>query len=243
MNYAIILAGGQGVRMNSSGIPKQFIELTGVPMLVYSMRTAQANNNIDEICVVTHLASFDVVRNWGKEYGISKLKYLAEAGKERHQSVFSGLSAIPAKKSDIVMIMTSVCPFVSQLTMDNHFLMLQKYDGCITVVKATDAITFSNDGKRVNRTLQKKKLFVQQGPQTYRYGVLRMGHEVYLADEDRTEVTEDSELVLNIGIEVGMVLGDRFCVKVTYPEDLAIAEALRGLFEKQEKAYSMRGEL
>ena len=236
MNYAIILAGGQGVRMNNTGIPKQFIELTGVPMLVYSMRTAQANKNFDEICVVTHPSSYENVKKWGKEYGITKLKYFAEAGKERHQSVYNGLASLPAGKSDIVTIMTAVCPFVSQLTMDKHFEMLQKYDACITVVKATDAITFSNDGKRVNRTLQKGKLFVQQGPQTYRYGVLRMGHEVYSEDADRQEVFEDSELVLNIGIEVGMVLGDRFCVKITYKEDLAIAEALHELFEKKERA-------
>jgi 2-C-methyl-D-erythritol 4-phosphate cytidylyltransferase len=234
MNYAIILAGGSGVRMNSTGVPKQFIELTGVPMLVYSMRTAQLNKNIDEICVVTHPSSYEIVKKWGNQYGISKLKYLAMAGKIRQQSVYNGLVSLPAHKSDIVMIMTSVCPFVSHITMDKHFEMMQKYDACITVIKATDAITFSNDGKRVNRTLQKRKLFVQQGPQTYRYGIIRMGHEVYMEDEDRHEVHEDSELVLNIGTEVGMVLGDRFCVKVTYPEDVAIAEALIGLFEEKE---------
>jgi len=241
MNYAVILAGGLGVRMNNAGIPKQFIELTGVPLLVYSMRTAQVNKNIDEICVVTLPSSYEKVRSWGSEYGIGKLKHLAEAGKERQQSVYNGITSLPAKKNDIITIMTSVCPFVSQATIDKHFEMLNKFDGCITVVKATDAVTFSNDGKRVNRTLQKKKLFIQQGPQTYRYGVLRTGHDIYLADEDRTEVTEDSELVLNIGAEVGMVLGDRFCIKVTYPEDLAIAEALRGLFEEKESKFCPNG--
>jgi 2-C-methyl-D-erythritol 4-phosphate cytidylyltransferase len=233
-NYAVILAGGAGVRMNSAGVPKQFIELTGVPMLVYSMRTAQLNENIDEICVVTNPLSYEKVKGWASEHGITKLKHFAEAGKERQQSVYNGLASIPASENDIVMIMTSVCPFVSQVTINKHFEMLQKHKACITVVKATDAITFSNDGKHVNRTLQKKKMFVQQGPQTYRYGIIRMGHDVYMKDEGRQEVNEDSELVLNIGVEVVMVLGDRFCIKVTYPEDLAIAEALIGLFEKKE---------
>ena len=132
---------------------------------------------------------------------------LAEAGAERYLSVYSGLKTIPAQKNDTVMIMTAVCPFVSQNTIDKHYALIEKFDACITVVKATDAITFSNDGKRVNRTLQKKKLFVQQGPQTFRYGVLKMGHEAYLQDEGRVEVYEDSELVLNMGIEVGMVMG------------------------------------
>ena len=105
------------------------------------------------------------------------------------------------------------------------------------VIKATDAITFSNDGKNVNRTLQKKKLFIQQGPQIFRYNILKQAHKAYLADEERIEVNEDSELVLNIGVECGMVLGDRYCVKVTFPEDLAIVQALYPLFVKQEERY------
>ena len=53
MNYAVILAGGRGVRFNSVNIPKQFVELTGMPILVYSMKTSLMNRNIDEICLVT----------------------------------------------------------------------------------------------------------------------------------------------------------------------------------------------
>jgi 2-C-methyl-D-erythritol 4-phosphate cytidylyltransferase len=235
MNYAIILAGGKGVRMGETNVPKQFIEMFGMPMLAYSMKTAQKNANINAICIVAPQSSHIQIKQWGEQYGIDKLQILAEAGKERQQSVYNGLMSLPAKRNDIVTIMTAVCPFVSQATIDKHFIKLEKFDACITVVKATDAISFSNDGKHVNRTLQKKKLFVQQGPQTFRYGVLKSAHDFYLQDDQRVEVTEDSELVLNMGTEVSMVLGDRFCIKVTYPEDLAIANALHGLFEEHEK--------
>ena len=239
MNYAIVLAGGKGQRFGNAKVMKQFVELTGIPMLVYSLQTAQKNNNIDEICVVTHESEQEKVKAWSKEYGITKLKYFATPGKERQQSVYSGLLALPAKPRDTVIIMTSVCPFVSQKTIDKQYEQIKSNDASITVVKATDAITFSNDGKKVNRTLQKKKLYIQQGPQIFRYGVLLEGHKVYMEDEDynRLDVTEDSELVLNLGVECAMVLGDRFCIKVTYPEDLAIAESLLGLFEEQERRY------
>lgn len=233
MNYAIILAGGKGVRFQGD-VPKQFIELTGYPMLVYSMKTAQKNENVDAICVVAPLSYHEQVKKWAREHDITKLTILAESGKERYQSVYNGLMAIPAGNKDSVIIMTSVCPFVSQATMNKLYNALDKYDACITVIKATDAITFSNDGKNVNRTLQKKKLFIQQGPQIFRYNVLKQAHRAYMEDEDRREVNEDSELVLNIGVECGMVLGDRYCIKVTYPEDLAIVEALHPLFVQQE---------
>ena len=240
MNYAIILAGGKGQRFGGGKIAKQFVELTGVPMIVYSLRTAEKNAHIDEIFVVVAENEERNVKNWISKYEITKVKYFARPGKERQQSVYNGLNVLPAKARDTVMIMTSVCPFVSQKTMNLHYEMIKNYDATITVVKATDAITFSNDGKRVNRTLQKKKIYIQQGPQVFRYGVLMLGHKMYMEDEEysKMDVTEDSELVLNIGVECGMVIGDRFCIKVTYPEDLAIAESLHPLFLQQERKYA-----
>lgn len=239
MNYAIVLAGGKGRRFGNGQISKQFIELTGVPMIVYSLQTAEKNKNIDEICIVVDENEENNVKRWIRKYEITKVKYFARPGKERQQSVYHGLQVIPAKARDTVMIMTSVCPFVSQKTIDQHYKMIKEYDATITVVKATDAITFSNDGKRVNRTLQKRKIYLQQGPQIFRYGMLLLGHKMYMEDKEysKLDVTEDSELVLNIGVECYMVMGDRFCIKVTYPEDLAIAESIHPLFLQQERKY------
>ena len=73
MNYAIILAGGYGIRFNSGNVPKQFVEMTGMPMLVYSMKTAQRNRNIDAVCVVSLKEFVPQVWTWGTQYGISKL--------------------------------------------------------------------------------------------------------------------------------------------------------------------------
>ncbi len=239
MNYAVVLAGGKGQRFGNGKIVKQFVELAGVPMIVYSLRTAEKNRNIDAVCIVVAESEEENVKRWVKKYGITKVKYFARPGKERQKSVYNGLKALPAKARDTVMIMTSVCPFVSQKTINSHYEMIKEYDATITVVKATDAITFSNDGKRVNRTLQKKKIYIQQGPQVFRYGTLMLGHKMYMEDEEysKTDVTEDSELVLNMGVECYMVMGDRFCIKVTYPEDLAIAESLHPLFLEQERNY------
>ena len=241
MNYAVVLAGGKGVRFERN-LPKQFVEMTGYPMLVSSLKTAQDNRNVDCICVAAAADYHDQIREWAREYGITKLKLLAVAGKERYESVYNGLCALPATDQDTVIIMTAVCPLLSQRTMNELYQRMDAFDAAITVVKATDAITFSNDGKTVNRTLQKKKIFIQQGPQIYRYGILKQAHEAYRAEENRVEVNEDSELVLNMGVECSMVLGDRFCVKVTYPEDLAIVESLYPLFLKQERDLVMNGE-
>lgn len=239
MNYAVILAGGYGIRFNSKNLPKQFVALTGMPMLVYSMKTAERNVHIDEICVVTLEEYIPQVWTWGERYGISKLKYVAKAGEKRFDSVYSGICSIPAQDMDTVIIMTAVCPFLSQDTINKHYALMERHDGVITVVDATDAITASDDGYMADRTLQKEKLFVQQGPQTYRYSVLRRAHEKYRNTPQEREVYEDSELVLRLRVPVAMVKGDRFCIKVTYPEDLAIAQALYPLFSEKENRQEM----
>jgi len=239
MNYALILAGGKGVRMGNTDTPKQFVFLDGNPLVVYSFESAQKNHNIDKICVVCPSEWNDAVNKWVDQYNITKLKTITNAGAVRQQTVHNGLKALGANKDDIVMIMTSVCPFVSQNTIDQHFIKMREYQGCITVVKATDAITFSNNGALASRTLQKSRMFVQQGPQTYRYGIIKQAHEIYEANENHIEVNEDSELVLNMGIDVAMVMGDRFCVKVTYPEDLAIVTALKPIFDEKERTLSI----
>jgi 2-C-methyl-D-erythritol 4-phosphate cytidylyltransferase len=239
MNYGILLAGGKGERFLNASVPKQFAELCGVPMIVYSLMAAEKSPYIDEVCVVCPEPWSKKVSEWIVKYGIKKAKNMANAGKNRRESVYNGLRKICAKDTDNVIILTSVCPFLSQSTIKKNFEALKKHEAAITVVKATDAITFSCDGKTATRTMQKKKMFIQQGPQSFKYRTLMLAHRFYEQEMEQGaafmhEVNEDSELVLNMGGEVAMVLGDRFCVKVTYPEDLAIASALKGLFENSE---------
>jgi 2-C-methyl-D-erythritol 4-phosphate cytidylyltransferase len=232
VNYAIILAGGQGTRMGALGVPKQFAKLAGKPIIIYALEAAQRSPNIHYICAAAPVSWHERIKAWVKEYKIEKFRYMAESGQERRQSVHNALKRLPAQAHDAVMIMTAVCPFVSQTTIDRHFRAMKEYDACITVVKATDAITFSNEGRWASRTLQKKNFFIQQGPQTFKYGILKSAHDLYERSPVKKEVNEDSELVLDMGVKTFMVFGDRFCIKVTYPEDLVIAEALAPLFFK-----------
>jgi len=118
MNYAIILAGGISVRMGNTDTPKQFIFLNGKPLIVYSLESAQKNLNIDQLCVVCSSEWSGAVKKWAKQYNITKLVTIANAGLVRQETVHKGIKSLDAKKDDIVMIMTAVCPFVTQKTID-----------------------------------------------------------------------------------------------------------------------------
>jgi len=239
LNIAIVLAGGQGERMGGTHVPKQFIEVGGKPIIFYTLESIERNSNFDAACIVAPLNWHDTIRVWCSENGFSKVKFYAASGVDRQKSVHNGLSELKDSEVENVMIMTAVCPFVSQATINDHFDKLASHKGCITVVKAVDAITYSNSGVQADRTLQKQKMFVQQGPQTYKFDLILMAHEGYEASTYHSEVNEDSELILNMGVDVAMVLGDRFCLKVTYPEDVAIVEALKPLFEEKERCLHL----
>lgn len=238
MNFAIVLAGGQGTRMGASHVPKQFIDISGKPVLWFTLETIEKNDNIDGACIVAPAEWHGTIQEWCEQNSYHKVKLLAAAGTDRRQSVYNGLNAISSQRVENIMIMTSVCPFVSQSTIDEHFEKIRTFPGCITVVSAVDAITFSHDGSKAHRTLQKQKMFVQQGPQTYNYKVIKEAHDAYASNPYNPEVNEDSELVLNMGLDVALIHGDRFCLKVTYPEDIAIVEALLPIFTESEKLWT-----
>ena len=96
-------------------------------MLVYSLRTAQENRNVDVICVCAPAKYHEKIKEWAFKYGITKMLILAESGKERYESVYNGIMALPAKARDTVIIMTAVCPFVSQKTMDKLYEQISFY--------------------------------------------------------------------------------------------------------------------
>jgi 2-C-methyl-D-erythritol 4-phosphate cytidylyltransferase len=215
MNYAIVLAGGQGERMGKTSVPKQFIEIVGKPIILYTLETIEKNENIQVACIVAPIEWHEQIQEWCSVNHLTKTKMYAVSGKDRQQSVHNGLKKISGNKNDIVIIMTAVCPFVSQQTINEHFSKMRNYKGCITVVRAVDAITFSNNGLQASRTLQKSKMFVQQGPQTYNYSIIKTAHDEYDASTYKAEINEDSELVLNLGVEIAMVIVDRVCLIVS----------------------------
>jgi len=240
VNYALILAGGKGYRFGSQHLSKQFVKLDNKPLYIHSLLTAQENKNIDEIVLVVDKKYWSEIEKTIKNYSITKAIHFADSGSERYDSVFNGLKKIKslgAKAQDTVMILTSACPLVSQKVVDQHFAKIKNYDGLITCIISTDAISISQDGQNVDRTLQKTKIYIQQGPHLYHFKILYDAHQSYQKATFKPEITEDSELILSSGGNVGIVMGDRYCLKITYPEDLVIVKALYPLFKKEEKNY------
>ena len=106
MNYAIILAGGTGQRMRQSGMPKQFLDVYGKPIIIYTLEAFQENALIDEIIIPCNASWIDYLHNLVDRYQITKAKYIVAGGKDRNGSILAGLHAVAPslKEKDIVVI-------------------------------------------------------------------------------------------------------------------------------------------
>ena len=120
MNVAVIMAGGVGSRLGAN-IPKQYIEVRNKPVIAYTLEKFQASDDIDAIEVVCAAQWEEHVRNIGKQYEITKLKWIAEGGATAQDSIRNGVFALEGiiSDDDIVLIHMSVSPMISQENITN----------------------------------------------------------------------------------------------------------------------------
>jgi 2-C-methyl-D-erythritol 4-phosphate cytidylyltransferase len=219
---AIIAAGGRGSRLGSSS-PKFESELCGKPLVMYSLEAFQASESIEDIVLVVpghRLDAWSAERLMGS--GIGKAAATVAGGATRQQSVFRGLKALPSK-SGLVVVHDAARPLVTADMIEAACDLPEGADGVITAYDVTDTIKVVHDGFVVS-TPDRESLIAVQTPQAFRFEVLLQAHRA--AEEERFAGTDDAVLVERIGGKVAVIPGSRDNVKVTYPEDLELAEAI-----------------
>lgn len=222
-HYALIPAAGTGSRMGD-GLPKQYIELSGRPLLYYSIRRLCAHPQIQQVFVVLaqgdqHFARFD----W-REFD-PKLEPLYCGGETRAGSVFNGLLAVrdTVAASDWVLVHDAArcCLGAAELSR----LIVEVGDdatGGLLAVPVTDTLKRANREREVIHTEPRVNLWQAQTPQMFRYRLLLEA----LRATDHHTVTDEASAVESLGVKPKLVMGDTRNLKVTYPQDLATAELI-----------------
>lgn len=221
MNIALILASGTGSRMGQNKCPKQFIDVNGLPLFLYSVKTFEQNNLIDQIVVVTNKEQIEKVKNICQEHHINKLASIVSGGKTRKESVYNGLINLNAKNDDIILIHDSARPLVDDETITANIRECQKYGAVVTAIPAIDTIVYG-ENNIIKAMPDRDNIFVEQTPQTFKYEIILKAHKQKL---DNIEVTDDCKLVHHMGIKIHFVPGSRRNFKITYQEDLDILKA------------------
>ncbi|MFH1347120.1 MAG: 2-C-methyl-D-erythritol 4-phosphate cytidylyltransferase [Candidatus Margulisiibacteriota bacterium] len=220
---AIITAAGYGKRM---GQPKQFLELGGKPVLEQTISVFDRTKVIDEIVLVVNPE--DVER--AKKFKYAKLKKVVGGGKERQDSVYNGLKALP-EDVEIVAIHDGARPFVTSEIIEKAIEETKRSGAVVVGVPVKDTIkSVAGDKLQVTDTLNRNELWAAQTPQVFKKDIiLKAFHDA----QGKHEVTDDAMLVEKLGIPVKMVMGLYQNIKITTPDDLIIAEGI--IKEYQEK--------
>lgn len=221
---AIVLAAGQGKRMGSK-IPKQFMELEGKPVLYYSLKCFEDCGAVSDIVVVTGEEFLEYCRKEIEEkYGFQKIRAVIAGGKERYDSVYEGLKA--CEGCDYVYIHDGARPFPTQEILENTLKAAKDWGACVTAVPSKDTMKLGNAEGFVERTLDRSVLWNVQTPQVFSYSLIRKAHEEMRKGE-MSGITDDSMMVERLGLaKVKLVEGSYDNLKITTPEDLAVAESI-----------------
>ncbi len=227
---AIILAAGSGSRMKST-VHKQYLLLSGHPVLYYSLMAFQKSPLIDGIVLVSEKGFIDYCRTEIVEkYGFSKVMNIVPGGKERFDSAYQGLLSCPP--CDYVMIHDGARPFVTEEMLCRGYAGARETGACILAVPSKDTIKTADDGIHVSGTIDRKTAFIVQTPQIFRYSLIREAYE-RMFDHGTDGITDDAMAVeREMGVPVTIAEGSYRNIKITTPEDIYISEALYSQMQK-----------
>lgn len=220
---AIVLAAGQGKRMHSK-VQKQFLEIGQKPIVYYSLHCFQESPRIQEIILVT---SKEMIPYCEKEivekYGFGKVTRIVEGGKERYDSVYAGLKA--CKDTDFVFIHDGARPFITVEMVERGYQAVVKTGACVLGMPSKDTVKLADEDGYIKETPDRKIVWNVQTPQIFSYKLICTAYES-IQQKDMSNVTDDAMVVeQETGTRILLVEGSYQNIKITTPEDLAVAEA------------------
>lgn len=222
MNFAIILSGGVGARMQTGSIPKQYLEVDGKPILIYTLEQFEKCVDVDKIIVVASCEWQNKIMDWVNKFNISKFVLFADSGKTRQHSVINGLRACVSLSDTIrdnVTIHDAARPMVSSFLISETLTALSDNDGCMPTLPITDTVYVSSDGQQVTGLLDRKTLVAGQSPESFllcKYWNINKD----LTEQEICELTGSSEIAFRNGFNIKIIKGEESNFKLTTIRDL-----------------------
>lgn len=218
-NYAIIVAGGSGTRMGSA-IPKQFLLLNGKPVLMHTIEVFHKAQAQPHIILVLHADFHAYWQQLCSDHNFTISHQLIKGGETRFHSVKNGLDSIPDDTDAIVAVQDAVRPLTDKEIIDTSFTYALEHGNAIVAVKSRDSIRQLQNGRSIS--LLRDEIYLIQTPQTFKLEQLKKAYE---HDYDNM-FTDDASVVERSGIAINLIEGNYKNIKITFPEDIAIAEAI-----------------
>lgn len=216
----IIVAGGSGSRMGGGAEPKQFRMLAGTPVIGWSLKFFAASGLVDKIVVVVPADWIARTRELLVSLNLDVPVEVTEGGIRRQDSVMAGIKK--AADCGYVAIHDGARPF-PPANFGEGLRRAREVGGAIFAMPATDSTKLVED-ERILHTVPRTGLWSAQTPQIF--ATARLAEALSACDARGVEVTDDASAFEHMGWPVAIVMGSRLNVKVTYPEDFIVAEAI-----------------
>lgn len=240
MNIACIFAGGSGVRMGA-GVPKQFLEINGKPVIIHTLQLFQFHREIDKIYISVLKDYIPYMKDLVEEYRLTKVAAVIAGGETAQDSIYNCLMKCREENADdsIVLLHDGVRPFVSYDVISRNIQGVKEHGNAITTTSCFETILLSHDGDHVDSVPFRKDTFAAQAPQSFYLKDIIAAHDVVRARPERYENMVDACTILKSqGLEVNMVPGNRGNIKVTTPEDVYMFRALLQ-YKENEEAFGL----
>ncbi|MBQ8558732.1 MAG: 2-C-methyl-D-erythritol 4-phosphate cytidylyltransferase [Tyzzerella sp.] len=224
---AIVLAGGQGKRMGTK-VQKQYLEIQGKPVLYYSLHTFQNSELIDEIILVVGENQEEYCRREiVDKFEITKVTKIVVGGSERYYSVWNGLCAID--EDGYVFIHDGARPFINDEILNRAYEAVQEEKACVVGMPVKDTIKIADENAFAKETPNRNFVWMVQTPQVFETTLVKKAYGM-LMEQEYIAVTDDAMVVETmLGQNVKLVEGSYQNIKITTPEDLAIAEVFASI--------------
>lgn len=230
MIYAEILAGGKGTRMGNTEMPKQFLMLGNKPIFIHTVEQFLLNKKIDKILICCPEQWVSYTKDTLKKYiGIIDKIVVVKGGKTRNDTILNGCYYIEEKYGindhDIILTHDAVRPFLTQRIIDDNINGAINYGAVDTVIEAFDTIVHSIDSRIITDIPVRSEMFQGQTPQTFNIKLL-MNFFHSLTDDEKNILTDACKALVIKGINVHLVQGEVYNIKITTQYDLKVANGL-----------------
>src|SRR5271156_5063634 len=222
---AIIPAAGLGTRMGAE-TPKQFLELDGMPLVVYTLRRLSACSSITDFFISTRTDDIVSLQDKVAKAALGRSARVIHGGDTRQQSVANALGQVdPA--TEIVLVHDAVRPFVTLEQIERVIAEARARGAAILGIPAIDTVkevkraSLPQDVALITSTIPRERIVLAQTPQAFQYAILR---EAFArAKQDDVTASDEASLVERLGREVFVVLGSERNLKITRPADMDLA--------------------
>lgn len=238
MNIGVIFAGGCGTRMNTKSKPKQFLDLNGKPIIIYTIELFDNHPQIDGIVVACIESWIPYLKKMIRKFEITKVVRIVPGGNSGQESIYNGLCAAEEfakeknEKKSIVLIHDGVRPLITEETITDNIAKVKECGSCITTVPAIETVIVDNhDGTLA--IPKRSNCLMARAPQSFYLKDILEAHRRSQA-EGKTEFIDSCSLMSHYGYKLGLVQGPMENIKITTPTDYFVLRAMVEVHENQQ---------